>query len=145
MIGVTGATGATGPALYTANFVVSAQSGAGAGNGDFVMTGAGLTPLSLQPYFGVMVPIACNTVTLSTAVTGNAPSTPYTISVNELLTGSGASFATGLQCQAGSGSGTCTQTIGSMVQAGNVLQVQFSGNVVLNTWVGAVYATLTCQ
>ncbi|HBD39265.1 MAG TPA: collagen-like protein, partial [Cupriavidus sp.] len=140
----TGATGATGPALYTANFVVG--NGTNFGNATYIMTGSGLTPIATQPYLGVLLPINCSTLTLSTAVTGIPPA-PYTMEVFKIQPPSTTVTSTGLVCQANSSGASCTQTqTGTYAaSAGDVLQVQLTGTTAFNSWSGAVYATLTCQ
>ncbi|SOY53701.1 conserved exported hypothetical protein [Cupriavidus taiwanensis] len=139
----------TGGTVYTANFAVTAPPG---GVGTFVMTGTGLTLQSSDPYFGAVMPVACEGgFTLTAILAGQVPAkAEYTVTAHRVASGTALDQVEVLpitdasQCVLDDSDRTCSTPATTPVAANDVVQVQVSGNAVFN-WGGGLYVNLSCK
>jgi hypothetical protein len=141
----------TGAAIYTANFAVTSPPG---GNGDYVMTGTGLTLQSSDPYFGAVMPVACDggfilTASLAGAVPADAE---YKVAAYRVASGSALQTLDPLAitdasaCALNHDSRTCSAPAipAVAVTANDIVQVRLSGNRAFS-WGGGLYVNLSCK
>ncbi|MCO4864210.1 collagen-like protein [Cupriavidus sp. WGlv3] len=139
----------TGATVYTANFAVTAPPG---GVGTYVMTGTGLTLQSSDPYFGAVMPVACEGgFTLTAILAGQVPATAaYTVTAHRVASGTALDQVDVLpitdasQCVLDNSERTCSTPATTPVAANDVVQVQVSGNNSFN-WGGGLYVNLSCK
>ncbi|WP_427312474.1 hypothetical protein [Cupriavidus sp. H39] len=139
----------TGGAVYTANFAVTAPPG---GVGTYVMTGSGLTLQRSDPYFGAVMPVACEGgFTLTAILAGEVPAdAAYTVTAHRVASGTALDHLDVLpitdasQCVLNDGERTCSTPATMPVAANDVVQVQVSGNTAFN-WGGGLYVNLSCK
>ncbi|MEC3765950.1 collagen-like protein [Cupriavidus sp. SS-3] len=139
----------TGATVYTANFAVTAPPG---GVGTYVMTGTGLTLQSSDPYFGAVMPVACEGgFTLTAILAGQVPAkAAYTVTAHRVASGTALDHVDVLpitdasQCVLDNSERTCSTPATTPVAANDVVQVQVSGNNSFN-WGGGLYVNLSCK
>ncbi|SOY50127.1 collagen-like protein [Cupriavidus taiwanensis] len=138
-----------GGAVYTANFAVTAPPG---GVGTYVMTGSGLTLQSTDPYFGAVMPVACEGgFTLTAILAGEVPShAQYTVTAHRVASGTALDqvsvqpITDATQCVLDNDTRSCSAPATTPVAANDVVQVQVSGNKAFN-WNGGLYVNLSCK
>jgi len=115
------------------------------------LTGTGVIQTNSDPFFGVMMPVACSSLAISGelygAIPSSSPAANYTLKVYKVTSSGGTATATeisALQCQMKSGTPTCAPSpVTGQVSANDIIQVQVSGNQGFN-WSGGLYANLSC-
>ncbi|UDM50058.1 collagen-like protein [Cupriavidus sp. MP-37] len=138
-----------GGTVYTANFAVTAPPG---GVGTYVMTGSGLSLQSSDPYFGAVMPVACEGgFTLTAILAGEVPAkAKYTVTAHRVASGTALDQVNVLpitdasQCVLNNDERTCSTPATTPVAANDVVQVQVSGNTAFS-WGGGLYVNLSCK